>query len=171
VAEPSLVVTAAHVVAGQKDTAVEEAGSDERFPATVVAFDPRNDIAVLRVPGLRLRALPLATPKPGTPVVILGYPDNGPLTAVPGRLGATTEVLSEDAYGRGPVPRKITSVRGKVRHGNSGGPTVDRQGAVETTMFAARLGSEGGFGVPSDIVRNILRHVRRTAVSTGKCSA
>jgi S1-C subfamily serine protease len=171
VAKPSLVVTAAHVVAGQSDTVVEKPASDLRFNAIVVAFDSRNDIAVLRVRGLGLRALPIATPKSGEPVAILGYPENGPLSAVPGRLGATTEVLSEDAYGRGPVPRKITSVRGKVRHGNSGGPTVDRRGAVETTMFAARLGSEGGFGVPSDIVRNILRHVRRNAVSTGTCSA
>ena len=171
VARPSLVVTAAHVVAGQKDTAVEKPGSDVKFKATVVAFDARNDIAVLRVPGLRLRSLPTALPKAGAAVAILGYPENGPLKAVPARLGPTTIVLSEDAYGHGPVPRKITAVRGNVRHGDSGGPAVDRRGAVEVTMFAARLGSEGGFGVPSDIVRNDLRHVRRNAVSTGKCSA
>jgi S1-C subfamily serine protease len=170
VAKPSLVVTAAHVVAGQKDTAVEKPGSDQRFKVTVVAFDARNDIAVLRVRGLGLRALPTAKPKVGVAVAILGYPENGPLAAVPGRLGPTLDVLSEDAYGHGPVPRKITAVRGKVRHGNSGGPAVDRRGAVEATLFAARLGSEGGFGVPSDIVRNTLRHVRRNAVSTGKCS-
>jgi S1-C subfamily serine protease len=169
VAKPSLVVTAAHVVAGQKDTFIEKPGSGKRFQTTVVAFDARNDIAVLRVHGLGLRALPTATPKVGTPVVIVGYPENGPLSVVPGRLGPTTEVLSEDAYGRGPVPRKITAVRGSVRHGDSGGPAVNRRGAVEVTMFAARLGSEGGFGVPSDIVRNTLRHVRGR-VATGDCA-
>jgi S1-C subfamily serine protease len=169
VAKPTLVVTAAHVVAGQKGTSVEKPGSDKKFDATVVAFDARNDIAVLRVHRLGLRALPTAIPKAGTAVAIVGYPSNGPLAAVPGRLGPTTEVLSEDAYGHGPVPRRITSVRGNVRHGNSGGPTVDARGAVETTMFAARLGSEGGFGVPSDIVRNALRHARGP-VSTGDCT-
>jgi S1-C subfamily serine protease len=169
VAKASLVVTAAHVVAGQKDTTVEKPGSTNKLKATVVAFDARNDIAVLRVPGLGLRALPNAVPKSGTPVVIVGYPENGPLSAVPGRLGATIEVLSEDAYGHGPVPRKITSIRGTVRHGDSGGPAVDRRGAVEATLFAARLGSEGGFGVPSDIVRNALRHLR-SHVSTGDCA-
>ena len=169
VAKPSVVVTAAHVVAGQKDTFVEKPGSGKRFQATVVAFDARNDIAVLRVRGLGLRALPTATPEAGTPVVIVGYPENGPLSVVPGRLGPTTEVLSEDAYGRGPVPRKITAVRGEVRHGDSGGPAVNRRGAVEVTMFAARLGGEGGFGVPSDIVRNTLRHVRGR-VATGDCA-
>ena len=169
VAKPSVVVTAAHVVAGQKDTFVEKPGSGKRFQATVVAFDARNDIAVLRVRGLGLRALPTATPEAGTPVVIVGYPENGPLSVIPGRLGPTTEVLSEDAYGRGPVPRKITAVRGEVRHGDSGGPAVNRRGAVEVTMFAARLGGEGGFGVPSDIVRNTLRHVRGR-VATGDCA-
>jgi S1-C subfamily serine protease len=169
VAAPQLVVTAAHVVAGQTDTSVEKPGSNIRYSATVVAFDTRNDIAVLRVRGLGLRALPIATPKLGTAVAILGYPENGPLAAVPARLGPTTIVLSEDAYGHGPVPRKITAVRGNVRHGDSGGPAVDRRGAVEVTMFAARLGSEGGFAVPSDIVRSDLRHVR-AHVSTGDCA-
>jgi S1-C subfamily serine protease len=169
VARPSLVVTAAHVVAGQKDTVVEKPGSDEEFDAVVVRFDARNDIAILRVHGLGLRALPMVSPRAGAAVVILGYPENGPLSATAGRLGPTTEVLSEDAYGHGPVPRKITSVRGNVRHGNSGGPTVDARGAVQTTLFAARLGSEGGFGVPSDIVRNDLRRARGR-VSTGDCA-
>jgi S1-C subfamily serine protease len=169
VAKPSLIVTAAHVVAGQNDTVVEKPGSTQKFPATVVVFDARNDIAVLRVRGLGLRPLPMVTPQAGTAVAILGYPENGPLAAVPGRLGPTTVVLSEDAYGNGPVPRKITSVRGNVRHGDSGGPTVDARGAVETTLFAARLGSEGGFGVPSDIVRNALRKAHGP-VSTGDCA-
>ena len=39
----------------------------------------------------------------GEAVAILGYPENGPLSVVPGRLGSTTVVLSQDAYGHGPV--------------------------------------------------------------------
>ena len=125
---------------------------------------------LLRVPELRAPPLPLRKPSAGEAVAILGYPENGPLTAVPGRLGTTTAVLSEDAYGHGPVERTITSLRGDVRHGNSGGPTVDAAGAVTTTVFAARLGSEGGFGIPSDIVQKLLRRVRSRAVSTGDCA-
>jgi S1-C subfamily serine protease len=133
-------------------------------------FDQKNDIALLRVTELRARALPLRKPSSGDAVAILGYPENGPLTVVPGRLGSTTVVLSEDAYGHGPIARTITAVRGDVRHGNSGGPTVDASGAVETTVFAARLGSNGGFGVPSDIVRKLLRRDLSDAVSTGDCA-
>jgi S1-C subfamily serine protease len=169
VARRNVVVTAAHVVAGQSDTAVQTA-SERRLDADVVAFDGRNDIAVLRVRGLGLRPLPVGTPKRGRAVAIIGYPENGPLAAVAGRLGPTTNVLSEDAYGHGPVARQITSVRGEVRHGNSGGPTVDGAGAVETTLFAARLGSEGGFGVPSGIVRGIVDRAGDGPVSTGECA-
>jgi S1-C subfamily serine protease len=168
VARPGVVVTAAHVVAGEKDTHVQTS-TGRRLRAHAVAFDSRNDIAVLRVPRLGLRALPLAQPHAGRAVAIIGYPENGPLSAVPGRLGPTTEVLSEDAYGRGPVPRTITSIRGEVRHGNSGGPTVNAKGAVETTLFAARLGSGGGFGVPTGVVRNVLARPA-SRVSTGACA-
>jgi S1-C subfamily serine protease len=170
VAEPSLVVTAAHVVAGEDDTVVTLNRSTHELPATVVAFDQKNDVALLRVPELRARPLPLRKPSPGDAVAILGYPENGPLTVVPGRLGATSVVLSEDAYGHGPIARTITAVRGSVRHGNSGGPTVDSSGAVETTVFAARLGSNGGFGVPSGVVRKLLRRDHSDAVSTGDCA-
>ena len=171
VARPDVVVTAAHVVAGQDNTVVEPSDSGRALAARVVAFDARNDLALLRVPGLGLTPLATAEPHEGRAVAIVGYPENGPLSAVPGRLGPTAGVLTENAYGHGPVARTITSVRGRVRHGDSGGPTIDENGAVETTVFAARVGSEGGFGVPSTIVRKLLRRVGTRAVSTGDCAA
>jgi hypothetical protein len=47
---------------------------------------------------------------------------------------------------------------------------VDASGAVETTLFAARLGSSGGFGVPSMIVLRVLRRAQAHPVSTGDCA-
>ncbi|MGH2997020.1 MAG: trypsin-like peptidase domain-containing protein, partial [Gaiellaceae bacterium] len=169
VAAPRLVVTAAHVIAGQRETTVERLGV--RLRARAVAFDARNDVAVLRVSG-RLGAPPLrlGDGNRGEAVAILGFPENGPFAAAPGRLGRTTTVLSEDAYGRGPVMRTVTSLRGDVRHGNSGGPAVNAQGAVETTVFAARVGSSGGFGVPPKLVRRALASAG-PPVSTGECAA
>ncbi len=168
VGRPGLVVTNAHVVAGQDDTTVQAPGS-ERLSAEAVVFDPRNDVAVLRVDGLGARPLKLVEPKVGDPVAILGYPENGPFTAVAGRMGPTGTLLTEDAYGRGPVARRVTSFRGRVRHGNSGGPVVNRMGAVEATVFAERTGSDGGYGIPSDVVRSALASARGT-VSTGACA-
>jgi S1-C subfamily serine protease len=167
-ARSDLVVTAAHVVAGQEDTTVE-LQSGARLPAQVVAFDTRNDIAVLHVVNLGLRPLPLIPARSGAAVAVLGFPENGPFTATPARVGRTSTVLAEDAYGRGPVTRAITSLGGRVRHGDSGAPAVDARGSVESTVFAARLRTVGGYGVPDDVVRAALRSARRP-VSTGDCA-
>jgi len=170
VARPGLVVTAAHVVAGQRDTTIElGASTGDRLRARAVVFDPGNDIAVLRVAELRARPLAMSEAEPGESVAILGYPENGPFTSIAGRIGRTQSVLAEDAYGRGPVRRTVTSVRGEVRHGNSGGPAVNAEGEVEATIFAARVGSAGGYGVPRDIVRAALARARGP-VSTGGCA-
>jgi S1-C subfamily serine protease len=166
VARPGVVVTAAHVVAGEDDTTVTPL-SGGTLPAQAILFDPQNDIAVLRVPGLTLQPLRLVDPRPGTPVAIVGYPENGPLDAVPGRIGGTSTVFAEDAYGRG-VRRTVTSLSGNIRHGDSGGPAVDANGAVEATIFASRRGGPGGYGVPASIVRRDLGSARGP-VSTGPC--
>jgi S1-C subfamily serine protease len=171
VAGSGVVVTNAHVVAGEDDTIVQEHGDGPRLTARAIHFDPRNDIAVLRVDGLGAPALPLApTAAPGTAAAILGYPENGPYDARAGRIGETRETLTDDAYGRGPVRRLITSLRGLVREGNSGGPVVDASGRVLTTVFAATVGGpQGGYGVPDPIVRGALADARGT-VSTGPCA-
>jgi S1-C subfamily serine protease len=170
VARPGVVVTNAHVVAGQDDTRVLPRGSEPGVDAQAIAFDPRNDVAILRVPGLDAPPLDLASdPRPGTSAAILGFPLNGPYDVRPGRVGQTREVVSQDAYGAGPVRRRIVSLRGAVRSGNSGGPMVDGAGRVVATIFAATTsGPRGGFGVPNAIVRDALARARG-AVSTGPC--
>jgi uncharacterized membrane protein required for colicin V production len=169
VAAPERVVTSAHVVAGQRRTSVQlDTGSRERLRAHVYAFDVRNDVAVLHVPGLQAPALRLADPADGEAVAILGYPESGPFTARPARTGRTAAVVTQDAYGRGPVRRAVTSLSGDVRQGNSGGPAVNAAGAVATTVFAARVGGEGGFGVPPGPVRAALG-AAAGPVATGPC--
>jgi S1-C subfamily serine protease len=168
IAANGLVVTNAHVVAGQDDTTVDSAATAP-LAAQVVAFDPRNDVAVLRVAGLRAPALEQADPDPGSPAAVLGYPEDGPLAAKPARIGRTTVVLSVDAYGRGPVSRRITSLRARVRPGNSGGPVLNTAGRVVGTVFAARIDGGSGYAVPPDVVDGALARSRRGPVSTGDC--
>jgi S1-C subfamily serine protease len=171
VAAPGVVVTNAHVVAGQRDTRVLPQGHQPGLDARAIAFDPHNDVAVLRVPGLSAPALHLAhDPAVGTAAAILGFPRNGPYDVRAGRLGQTREVITDDAYGRGPVRRLIASLRGAVRSGNSGGPMVDGAGEVVGTVFAATTsGPRGGFAVPNSVVRTELRRAGGR-VSTGPCA-
>lgn len=179
VAEPDLVVTNAHVVAGEQDTTVEIDGRSPSLTAQPIAFDPTDDVAVLRVPELGLPSLSIAAdPAAGTAGAILGYPQNGPFDVQPGRIGRTQSVITQNAYGQGPVSRLLTPLRGLIRPGNSGGPLVDVAGHVLTTVFAATVhGSpRGGYGVANDTVAAVLREASAHAregreVSTGVCSA
>jgi len=167
-----LVVTAAHVVAGESDTVIAIPNVSGFHRADVVAYDPRNDVAVLHVSDLSAPvALRAVNPQPNTAVAIVGYPKNGPLTSTPGRVGMTTAALTQDAYGHGPVERIITAVAGAIEHGDSGAPAIDANGNVEATIFAAKIGSNGGYGVPGAPVLRALDSASRTPVSTGACAA
>jgi S1-C subfamily serine protease len=177
VAAPGLVVTNAHVVAGEEDTSVEVGGHAPSLPAQAVAFDPNDDVAVLRVSELGLPSLSLlANPSAGRAGAILGYPENGSFAVRPGRVGRTQSVLTQNAYGQGPVSRRLTPLRGLVQPGNSGGPLVDENGRVLTTVFAATVGggTPGGYGVANETVSSVLAAARangKGSVSTGPCAS
>jgi S1-C subfamily serine protease len=176
VAGPGLVVTNAHVVAGEARTTIQVGGEPPGLDATVIDFDPHDDIAILRVDGLHEPVLRLAhDPKAGTAAAIVGYPLDGAYDVEPGRIGQTETVSTEDAYGNGPVTRTITALRGRVRPGNSGGPMIDQSGQVVATVFAAITGAptgEGGFAVPNALVARQLAvaKARDRVVGTGQCA-
>jgi hypothetical protein len=168
-----IVVTNAHVVAGQDDTTVQLGGTGPRHDAEAIWFDSHNDLAILRSSGIS-GTPPLAireNARVGTSGAVVGYPGNGPLTIRPARLGATTTVSTDDSYGRGPVQRRVTALRGVVRSGNSGGPVIDGRGRVLTTVFASTTGGgpRGGYGVPDSIVRSALTRAGGR-VDTGPCT-
>ncbi len=171
IAAPDVVVTNAHVIAGQDDTTVTPEGSDDALDADPVHYDTRNDLAILRVDDLDGEVLPLRDEaEPGTPGAVLGYPENGPFTITPARLGGTGTVITSDSYGRGRFERLVTTFRGDIRTGNSGGPLVDGGGRVLTTVFAATTSEDdGGFGVPNGIVEDALQDTNGE-VDTGPCA-
>jgi S1-C subfamily serine protease len=166
-----IVVTNAHVVAGQDETFVQRRGSGTRLDATAIAFNTKNDVAVLRVAGLHAAPLSFAAVvRISEPGAVEGYPLSGPFAIRPARVGQTRVVLSQDAYGRGPVRRRITAFRGKVQPGNSGGPIVDAAGRVSGTVFAQAVGgrTRGGYAVPNEVVRRVLASAGHR-VDTGPC--
>ncbi len=170
VAAPSLVVTNAHVVAGEGDTTVTTADG-ALLDAEPVHYDPENDLAILRIDA-SLPPLAIAPQAPrGTAGAVLGYPENGPYAVAAARIGDASEVVSEDSYGNGPINRSIAFLRGTVRSGNSGGPLVDSRGQVMATVFAATTsGPPGGFAVPDDQVEEALRNQLADPVDTGPCT-
>jgi S1-C subfamily serine protease len=124
VVAPGVVVTNAHVVAGIPSPDVID--STGRHATSVALFDPRLDIAVLRVRGLTDPPLPVDSTVVGrgTTGVVMGYPGGGPLTARKAGVAAAFEADGLDIYGSSQTTREIYQLDAVVQPGNSGGPLV-----------------------------------------------
>jgi S1-C subfamily serine protease len=167
VVRSGLVATNAHVVAGESRPHVL-APSGQRLRARPVYVDAANDVALLRVAGLRARPLGVVEDPPAPlAVVVVGYPRDGPLTAVAGTAGDARRVLAPGAYGGRPRLRAVVPLRARVEPGDSGGPVLDRRGRTVAMVFG-KTGARGGLAVPVSIVLDGLDEARRP-VDPGPC--
>ena len=148
VAGPGLVVTNAHVVAGVWTPRVDRNDGD-LLDARVVAFDKLNDIAVLRVAGLDCEAAPARRRRRGNAGRRFSATRaTAPTRRPPSASGGSRRSSAATRTGASRRAGASTTIRGAIRSGNSGGPVVDAQGRVITTVFAQRAGTDGGYGVP-----------------------
>jgi S1-C subfamily serine protease len=173
VAGANLVVTNAHVVAGEPHTEVDT-NDGRRLPATVVAFDPERDLAVLRVRNLRLFALPFADGGVGTTGAVFGHPGGGPLRIAPARIAETVTAAGTDIYRTGRTSRRVQVLAAELAPGDSGGPLVDQQGRMVGVAFAIDPGQESTAyaltrGEVDAVLGPALRGGAQTSADTGPC--
>ncbi len=171
VVAPGYVVTNAHVVAGGDHVYV---AAPDRLDATVVLFDPYEDIAVLDVPLLQAPTLRIDTvdASRGTDGAVLGYPGGGPLHVSPAAVDTTFEAVGHDIYGRGRVRRQLYELQAEVQPGNSGGPFVLPDGHVAGVVFAASTAyPHVAYALTAhEIAQAVARGERRTSpASTDAC--
>ncbi|MGH9065256.1 MAG: MarP family serine protease [Acidimicrobiales bacterium] len=173
VVAPGLVVTNAHVVAGIPDpVAIDQAGV--RHQAVATAFDPRFDLAVLRVSGLHEPPLRLdsADVARGTDAAVLGYPEGGPFTSVPAGVIELFNAEGPDIYGQGTTLRPVYAIQAVIRPGNSGGPLVEANGEVIGVVFSKSVSNPHlGYALASPGVASRVAQAEAhpTAVATGRC--
>jgi len=169
---PERVMTNAHVVAGVTHPTVT-LGNDT-LHATVVYFDPKLDLAVLDVPGLKAQPLVFEpNVAHGDPVVVIGYPENGPLDAQAARVRAVQSARGSDIYDKQAVLREVLSLRAQVHPGNSGGPVVNEAGRVVGIIFANSLdSSETAYAVSANQAMDAVGAGAgaTAAVRTGGCT-
>jgi S1-C subfamily serine protease len=183
VAGPGLVVTNAHVVAGvAKPFVTDSAG---RHSAGTILFDPKLDIAVLRVPGLGDKALSLvagSSPvRAGSTAAVLGYPEGGPFTYVPAGVAAAFTATGLDIYGTATTQREVYEIDAQVLPGNSGGPLVASgdaaqgipDGTVIGVVFARSTTNSGvGYALAMPAVEKDVSDAKSLTahVGTGACT-
>jgi S1-C subfamily serine protease len=168
----SVVVTNAHVVAGGDTMSVAFGG--RVYAAELTLYDPRQDIALLRVPDASAPALRLADtpPERGTDAAALGHPGGGALQLIPAVVTAQFDAAGPDIYGDGSVTRAIVELRADVQRGDSGGPLLTAPGVVGGIVFgASRVDPGVGYALAASSVANEIREstTATRAVDSGGC--
>lgn len=173
VAASDVVVTNAHVVAGERSTHVITEGG-RRAVATVVAFDSDRDVAVLRVQGLELGALSWSPAEPATIGAVIGYPGGGPQEVAPARLDERVTADGTDIYRTTPTVRDVLVLAARLVPGYSGGPFVDEEGGLVGLAFAVDPGRDTTAyaltrGEVDAVLRPVLVEGATATVATGPC--
>ncbi len=174
VADVDLVVTNAHVVAGTTEQWVQFGGT--RTEATVVAFDPDLDIAVLFARGLDLLPLPLLRGEAsrGDVGAVLGYPGGGSLAWGDAAVRTVIEPVGRDIYGDGQVRRRIYEIQAPVAPRQQRRPFVLESGRVAGLVFASSIADgDVGYAIVTERVRPdaAAPQTLTAAVPTGACAS
>jgi S1-C subfamily serine protease len=167
------VMTNAHVVAGTREVVVESGGRE--VEGKVVVYDPKRDLAVLYVPGLKAPVMSFVGKEAatGASAIVLGYPQDGPYNAQSARVRDVGDITGPDIYESGDVTREIYTIKSLVRSGNSGGPLIDPNGDVLGVIFAAAADDKNvGFALTADEAAGVAQAGRANTqeVRTGECA-
>jgi S1-C subfamily serine protease len=171
VAEPGVVVTTAHTVAGSNEITVIDRHGD-RHVANLLFIDPNQDIALLAAPSLDRLPLPIGSADAG---------DAGERTVWDRRTGFRTDGLTvtrelsvtiEDIYIDREVTRQALEFRGPVGRGDSGAVLVVDGEAVGMVYAKARSTDDLGYALDESELVDAIASIDpgyRGSVSSGEC--
>lgn len=164
-----LVVTNAHVVAGQDDTDIER-DDGTVLDGSVVAFDPERDLAVLRVDGLSRPPLQLGDSAAGARGGVFGRPGGAPLRVAPFVVGDEVRAAGSDIYDAHRTERDVLVLASRLRPGDSGAALVDSTGTVVGVAFAIAPDDPNvAYALDTDEVAEVLDGDLATPADTGPC--
>lgn len=169
--DKDLVVTNAHVVAGQHAPAVVRPDG-KRLAAVVAVFDAPRDLALLRVKGLGQAALPLGTAREGSTGAVFGHPEGqDALQVSPVAIRQQLIATIRDAGLPEPVRRNVFVLAANLAPGDSGGALVTPEGEVAGIAFAISSARSGvAFAINVAELRPLLSLDRSGTADTGECS-
>jgi S1-C subfamily serine protease len=164
------ILTNAHVVEGATTVKVRFAGETEPRSAQVLASDPGNDLALLKIEGVGFKPAVFAqvgSVRIGDPVVAIGYAldlDGGP-SVTSGIISALKRTIITDSG----ALNGLIQTDAPISSGNSGGPLVNLRGEVvgiNTAVARSDAGSAAsniGFSIAVDEIVPVLEQLRSLA--------
>jgi serine protease Do len=157
------ILTNYHVIKGADEIKVKL--YDKRvFDGTVIGFDAKTDIAVVKIKADGLRAIKWGYSdklKVGETVIAIGNPYGLNLTVTTGIVSATGRAnVGISDY------EDFIQTDAAINPGNSGGPLVNVKGelvGINTAIFSTTGGYQGiGFAIPSNMAKvvmdNLIKH-------------
>lgn len=165
--EDGYIVTNNHVVTlGDRRTLADEIhikfADGSRYEATVVGTDPKTDIAVLKVDGVKFHAAQRGadTVEQGDMVFAFGSPfqyDFSMSQGIVSAKGRDIGIIGADGYER------FIQTDAAINPGNSGGPLTNIYGQVVgmNTLIASRTGAFNGLGfaIPVGLIERVANDI------------
>ena len=166
-----LVMTNAHVVAGQDDTVVVRPDGS-RLEATAVAFDPDRDLALLSVPGLGQSPLAIASGAVGSTVAVFGHPGGqADIKVSPASIRQQVRAVGRGLYGSAVVRRNVYVLAADLAPGDSGAGLFNEDGEVVGVAFAIAPDRDTtAYALTAEEMRGLLEEPSGPVpVDTGPC--
>jgi serine protease Do len=158
------VMTNTHVVGSPNAEVTVVLGDKRELPATIVGVDPMTDIAVLKIQGTNLPAIPWGDSsrlKIAEWVLAIGNPYQLSQTVTLGIVSAVGRSLE----GRVAGYEDFIQTDAAINPGNSGGALINGRGelvGINTAIFSQSGGYQGiGFAVPSNVARRIMDQLQQ----------
>ena len=166
-----LIVTNKHVV-NQTDVDYTVLMNDgDKYDAEVVARDPVNDLAIIKIIGAESKELPFlelgksSELKVGQTVIAIGnaLAEFRNTVSVGVISGLSRSITAGNGLGQSEDLEEVIQTDAAINPGNSGGPLLDLNGQVIGVNVAVVLGSENiGFSLPVDLVSGVIESVKET---------
>ena len=148
------VITNYHVIDGCQEVRIHNQGN--LILATLIAFDPNNDLALLKGDFRPLKALPLSRQNPTVlqDVYVAGYPFGRRISdSIKVTKGIISSLMGMDNN------FSNMQIDASLNSGNSGGPILDEKGNI-VGVAVSKLDSQKAegisFGIKMSMVRNFL---------------
>jgi S1-C subfamily serine protease len=163
------ILTNYHVVEGAAQILVT-LHNGESYTASIVGFDPPNDMAVLKIDAPREMLVPIALGdssrlRVGQIVYAIGNPFGLERTMTTGIISSLNRSLPSKA---GRTMKSIIQIDAALNRGNSGGPLIDSRGRLigMNTAIASSTGENTGvgFAIPVDTIKRVAAQL----VTSGK---
>lgn len=168
--DASLVLTAAHPVAGSLEGVIVETLDGRTGTGVVVGFDPDRDLALLDVQGLAGDRLELAEATADDTGSIWTIDRDLELKLVDYTVDRLITATGDDIYGDGDVSRRALQLSAEISPGMSGSPVLNQSGRILGLVFAESRDTVTSYAVASSEIEAFLAETDPlTPVTPGRC--